>query len=212
MIGKWALGFIAGLFLITSADARVVRLEVQRREPILDGKAFGVTGSYEKLVGKVHFALDPKAAINQRIVDLKLAPQKRARAKSSSPPISSCSSPSIPKRGNHRLFYEVGNRGGKSMLRYFQKAKNSKDPTSAEEIGDGALMNQGWTLLWMGWQWDVPHGPDAHGHAHRHRSRQKDHRSGPRQFHSQRSFAGRSRWPTAIISPIRSTTPTRPKM
>ena len=44
------------------------------------------------------------------------------------------------------------------MLRYFQKAVNSKDPTSAEEIGDGALMNQGWTLLWMGWQWDVPPG------------------------------------------------------
>jgi hypothetical protein len=35
---------------------------------------------------------------------------------------------------------------------------NSKDPTSAGEIGDGALMNRGWTLLWMGWQWDVPPG------------------------------------------------------
>src|SRR4029453_11586381 len=25
-----------------------------------------------------------------------------------------------------------------------------------EQFGDGALMRQGFTLLWMGWQWDVP--------------------------------------------------------
>ena len=75
------------------------------------------------------------------------------------------------------------------MLGYFQKAKNSKDPASADEIGDGALMNQGWTLLWMGWQWDVPAGqmrmdmPIATDNGKTH------HGDGARQFHSQRSFA-----------------------
>ena len=63
-----------------------------------------------------------------------------------------------PARGNNRLFYEVGNRGGKSMLRTFQKAKNSPDPETEADFGDGALMNQGYALLWMGWQWDVPDG------------------------------------------------------
>ena len=105
----------------------------------------------------MHFALDPKAAINQRIVDLNLAP-RNAKGEVEFTADFFMLKPSDPKKGNHRLFYEVGNRGGKSMLGYFQKAKNSKDPTSAEEIGDGALMNQGWTLLWMGWQWDVPTG------------------------------------------------------
>src|SRR5262249_5779597 len=33
------------------------------------------------------------------------------------------------------------------------------DPATAAEFGDGALMQQGFTLLWMGWQWDVPMRP-----------------------------------------------------
>ncbi len=161
MIGKWfgglCWGLVAAWLIATAADARVVRLEIQKREPILSGKPFGQAGAYEKLSGKVHFALDPKAAINRRIVDLNLAP-KNAEGEVEFTADFFMLKPADPKRGNHRLFYEVGNRGGKSMLRYFQKAKTSKDPTSADEIGDGALMNQGWSLLWMGWQWDVPPG------------------------------------------------------
>src|SRR6185437_11722040 len=161
MIRTWfgfGLGVVfASTLAVTAAEARVVSLEVQRHEPILNGKQFGGAGAYEKLVGKVHFALDPKAAINQRIVDLNLAP-KNAQGEVEFTADFFMLKPADPKKGNHRLFYEVGNRGGKSMLRYFQKAKNAKDPASAEETGDGALMNQGWTLLWMGWQWDVPPG------------------------------------------------------
>ncbi|HWF64213.1 MAG TPA: alpha/beta hydrolase domain-containing protein [Rhizomicrobium sp.] len=158
MIRKlFGLGVLIASLAATAAQARVVSLEVQRREPILSGKQFGPAGAYEKLIGKVHFALDPKAAINQRIVDLNLAP-KNAKGEVEFTADFFMLKPADPKKGNHRLFYEVGNRGGKSMLRYFQKAKNAKDPASAEEIGDGALMNQGWTLLWMGWQWDVPPG------------------------------------------------------
>ncbi len=158
MIGKWlGIGMLWAALIATAADARVARLEILRREPILGGKAFGGAGSYEKLVGKVHFALDPKLAINTSIVDLDLAP-RNARGEVEFTADFFLLKPVDPKRGNHRLFYEVGNRGNKSMLGYFQKARNSKDPTTAQEIGDGALMNQGWTLLWMGWQWDVPPG------------------------------------------------------
>src|SRR5262249_4982927 len=64
--------------------------------------------------------------------------------------------PVDPARGNGRLFYEVGNRGGKSILATFQTAAGSPDPSTEAEFGDGALMRQGFTLLWMGWQWDVP--------------------------------------------------------
>ena len=45
------------------------------------------------------------------------------------------------------------------MLQTFQKAAGSPDPTKEAEFGDGALMRQGFTLLWMGWQWDVPERP-----------------------------------------------------
>lgn len=158
MINVWiGMGALCASLIVTAAEARVVRLEVLRREPVLDGKPFRDAGSYEKLVGKVHFALDPGLAINKSIVDLDLA-SKNARGEVEATADFYMLTPVDPKKGNHRLFYEVGNRGGKSMLRYFQKASDSKDPTSAEEFGDGALMNQGWTLLWMGWQWDVPPG------------------------------------------------------
>ena len=141
----------------TGAEARVVRLRVDRREKVLDGKSFGSAGPYEKLAGKVEFALDPTVALNANIVDLNLA-RHNTRGEVEFSADFYMLRPVDAAHGNGRLFYEVGNRGGKSMLRTFQKARNSSDPHTAEEFGDGALMNQGYTLLWMGWQWDVPEG------------------------------------------------------
>jgi hypothetical protein len=139
-------------------EAHVVRLRVERRELILDGRPFGAAGPYEKLVGKVDFGLDPALPRNGEIVDLKLAP-RNARGEVEASADFYMLKPVDPKRGNGRLFYEVGNRGGKSLLQTFQKASGSPDPTKESEFGDGALMRQGFTLLWMGWQWDVPERP-----------------------------------------------------
>lgn len=152
-----AIGAVWGSLIATGVEARVTRLEILRREPILSGKQFGAAGSYEKLVGKVHFALDPTLAVNTSIIDVNLAP-KNPQGQVEFTADFLMLKPADPRKGNHRLFYEVGNRGKKSMLRYFQKATSSADPTSVQEIGDGALFTQGWTLLWMGWQWDVPSG------------------------------------------------------
>src|SRR5205807_4161995 len=69
---------IAFTMLVTTtaslADARVIRLRIERREPVLAGRAFGAAGPYEKLIGKVDFALDPDLPRNAVVVDLKLAP------------------------------------------------------------------------------------------------------------------------------------------
>src|SRR5436190_15106406 len=151
--------FFLALSLVSSAaDARVVRLRIERREVVLNGRPFGAAGAYEKLVGKVEFGLDPDAPRNQIIVDLKLAP-RNARGEVESSADFYLLKPVDPRRGNGRLFYEVGNRGGKAMLVTFQKASASFDPVTEAEFGDGALMRQGFTLLWMGWQWDVPVRP-----------------------------------------------------
>ena len=154
---------IPNLFVVLSlassaADARVVRLRIERREIVLNGRPFGAAGSYEKLIGRVDFGLDPDAPANAAIVDLKLAP-RNARGEVESSADFYLLKPVDPRRGNGRLFYEVGNRGGKAMLVTFQKASASFDPATAAEFGDGALMQQGFTLLWMGWQWDVPVRP-----------------------------------------------------
>jgi hypothetical protein len=149
----------AALSLMLSAagisEARVVRLRIERSEVVLNGRAWGAAGPYEKLVGKVDFGFDPKLQRNDIIVDLKLAPRD-ARGEVEASADFFMLKPVDPRKGNGRLFYEVGNRGGKSLLATFQKAAGSPDPTTEAQFGDGALMRQGFTLLWMGWQWDVP--------------------------------------------------------
>ena len=147
------------LALVSSVtEARVARLRIERREVVLNGRPFGATGPYEKLVGKVDFGLDPNLPPNGAIVDLPLGP-RNARGEVEATADFYMLKPVDPRRGNGRLFYEVGNRGGKAMLSTFQKASGSPDPTSDAQFGDGALMRQGFTLLWMGWQWDVPERP-----------------------------------------------------
>src|SRR4051794_23783689 len=154
-----ALAVTAMLLLVASiGEARVVRLRVERREVILEGRAFGAAGPYEKLVGKVDFALDPTLPRNGQIVDLTLAP-RNARGEVEATADFYMLKPVDPRKGNGRLFYEVGNRGGKAMIVTFQKAVGSPDPVTDAEFGDGSLMRQGFTLLWMGWQWDVPVRP-----------------------------------------------------
>jgi len=147
------------LTLVTfgAAEASVTRLQIDRREMVLNGKPFGAAGPYEKLVGTVHFALDPALPQNQGIVDLALAPRNAQGLVEFSADFYLLK-PVDPSRGNGRLFYEAGNRGTKRILSAYQDAANSTDPTTAAEFGNGALMQQGFSLLWMGWQWDVPEG------------------------------------------------------
>ena len=139
------------------AEARLVRLRIERREIVASGKVFGLAGPYEKLIGIAEFSLDPDQPQNQIIVDLPLAPRNVDGDVEFSAEFYLLK-PVDPTRGNGRLFYEVGNRGSKRILRTFQKAPRSSDPMTVEEFGDGSLMREGFSLLWMGWQWDVPEG------------------------------------------------------
>jgi hypothetical protein len=133
-------------------------MRVDRRETVLQAKPFTPAGPYEKLIGKIDFALDPNLPQNANLIDLALAPRNSHNEVEFSADFYLLK-PVDPTRGNGRLLYEVGNRGGKSLLRTFQKATTSADdPTAASDFGDGLLMSQGHTLLWMGWQWDVPTG------------------------------------------------------
>lgn len=146
---------MAGLSAPAFAD--VTRLEIARREVVLQGRAFGAAGPYEKLVGTVHFALDPSAPRNQRIVDLGLAPRNADGRVEFSADVYVLK-PVDPAKGNGRLLYEAGNRGTKRILPVFQNGVGADDPSTETDFGNGALMQQGFTLVWMGWQWDVPAG------------------------------------------------------
>src|SRR5262245_28240216 len=61
---------IALLLFILPVQAGVTRIEIISRADLLNGKEFGLAGAYEKIVAKVHFAVDPNNPHNKVIVDL----------------------------------------------------------------------------------------------------------------------------------------------
>jgi hypothetical protein len=72
----------AALLLVaaSAADARITKLKIVTKEsPTFGGYTFPGVGQYEKVVGKAYGELDPNDPKNAVIVDIKLAPRKRAR-------------------------------------------------------------------------------------------------------------------------------------
>src|SRR5712692_4749751 len=139
---------ILGLFLLlapASSPAEVTRVEIQRREDVLGGKSFGNVGPYEKLVGKVYFAVDPDNPHNTIIVDLDKA-AKNAQGKVEFSSDLYIIKPKDPSRGNGVVFFDIVNRGNKQLLRSFSRGGGSADPTKEADFGDGYLLNQGYTL------------------------------------------------------------------
>ena len=148
---------LAGL-VAAPVSAEVVRIEVQSRSDLLAGQAFGAAGAYEKIAGKIFFAVDPALPANRIVTDLNKAPRNAAGKVEFSSDFFLIKPKQI-ERGNGAVLYEVSNRGGKGMLGFFNHASGSVDPGTAAELGDGFLMRQGFTLLWVGWQFDTPQRP-----------------------------------------------------
>ncbi len=146
---------LAALAAPLAATAKVVRVEIISRENIVDGRSFGAVGPYEKIVGIVYFAFDPANPMNARIVDIDKAPRNAdgmVEAKANFVVLR----PKRPVPGGGVALLEVSNRGGKASLSYFNGAARSLDPLDAEHFGDGLLMRLGLTVIWVGWQHDVP--------------------------------------------------------
>ena len=136
-------------------SAEVVRIEVRSRSDLAAGQAFGKAGPFEKIAGTIFFAVDPAVPANRIVTDLDKAPRNAAGKVEFSADFFLIKPKQI-ERGNGAVLYEVSNRGGKGMLGFFNHATGSVDPGSPAEMGDGFLMRQGFTLLWVGWQFDPP--------------------------------------------------------
>ena len=139
--------------------AKVVGIDVTERSAVLDGKSFGSVGAYERVVGKARFAVDPDDPANGIIHDLEFAPRNAQGLVEFSADIYLLR-PVDPGKGSGTVLFEVSNRGGKGLLS-FNRARGSRDPRTAEEFGDGLLMERGYTLLWVGWQFDLVDSPNA---------------------------------------------------
>lgn len=137
------------------AVAEVVRVEITTRADLLGGQSFGTVGAYETIIGTIYFAVDPQNPANRIITDIGLA-QRNADGHVEFHADLYMIKPKDMTRGNGTVFYEVSNRGRKGMLGRFNRAAGSVNPMTTAQVGDGFLMQHGFTLLWVGWQFDVP--------------------------------------------------------
>ena len=62
--------------------------------------------------------------------------------------------PKDPARSNGIALVDVVNRGRKMILNGFNRG-GASDPATDADVGDGFLMRRGYTLVWVGWQFDV---------------------------------------------------------
>jgi hypothetical protein len=138
-----------------TGHAELTRVEIVRRSDVLNGKAFGTVGPYEKLHGKAYFAVDPANPRNQVIADIDLAPRNGdGKVEFSSDFF--ILKPKDASRGNGVVFFDVINRGRFRLLSTFSAGAAADDPTEEAHFGDASLLLQGFTLVAVGWQFDVP--------------------------------------------------------
>ncbi|MBV9544364.1 MAG: hypothetical protein JOY61_08290, partial [Chloroflexi bacterium] len=136
----------------STAPSGIVRLEITGVEsPTFDGQTFGNVGQYEKLTGRAYGEVDPDDPRNAVITDLGLAP-RNARGMVEYSTDVMILKPVDMSKANHRLFYELTNRGNIASFPQLNDATTGgNDPTSAADAGNGFLMAQGYTVLESGW-------------------------------------------------------------
>src|SRR5215813_8876399 len=151
MRSRLALALVVFVLSVAPAAAEVRRVIVDTRENVLGGE-------YEKLKGTVELELDPSHPANAVIVDLGRAPRNARGRVEAAADFMVLRPRRPPPRGTLALL-EVSNRGGKAVLPYFNRATWSMDPSRTDEFGDRLLMRLNLTLIWVGWQFDVPRQP-----------------------------------------------------
>jgi len=149
--------FIILFALPRTVDGRVVRIEVEDRSVVYDGESTGPHGRYEVIRGKIYFAFDPAHPRNQNITDLSLAP-RNGRGEVEAWTRFVIMQPTVVEMRRGIGMVEVVNRGRPAALRYFNDAGGSFEDLASDpaSLGDLLLLRQGLTLMWLGWQWDVP--------------------------------------------------------
>jgi hypothetical protein len=120
---------------------------------------------YEKIVGIAHFAVNPRAPGNAVIADVDKAPMNLdGKVEFSSDvyilrPLDAATS-------NGVALVDVLNRGRKIVLGGFNRGATN-DPVTDADLGDGFLMRRGYTVVWVGWEFDIRRVSGRQGEAER---------------------------------------------
>lgn len=142
----WRAAVLAMTLAMLSPGA-LLRIEVEERSDVAEGRVFGRGGAYEKVVGRAWFAVDPNLPANRAIVDLDKAPRNEEGLVEFSADLFVLK-PRDPATGNEAVLFDVCNRGSQLMMSFFGRVGG--------KIGESFLLEQGFTLVWLGWQFDVP--------------------------------------------------------
>src|SRR5882724_713383 len=127
----------------SSAEAKITKLSITRIEsPAFEGRTFGSVGAYEKLVGRATGEVDPNDPRNAVITDIALAP-RNAHGMVEYETDVMILRPIDRSKSNHRLWYELTNRGRVLSFAQFNDADETNDPAKAADAGNGFLMRQG---------------------------------------------------------------------
>lgn len=138
-------------------QARIVRIDITSTEkPAFGGFEFPGVGPYEKLQGKAYGEIDPNDPLNAVIVDIANAPHNSAGR------VEYWMEIYILKPitgGNGKVLYEINNRGNK-VFGGFDNSTGGNNPSTAANVQNSFLMQQGYTLVWSGWDPSAPPGGD----------------------------------------------------
>ncbi|HEX4018439.1 MAG TPA: alpha/beta hydrolase domain-containing protein [Frankiaceae bacterium] len=118
---------------------------------------------YEWLAAMAEFTVDPSAPANAGIVDLDRAPRTPDGRVEFGADLRVLRPIDPAAGGNGKLLFVVANRGLLGGVPFSVDAPLQFGPSEKLHPGDGHLLEQGWTIAWCGWQWDVTRGPGVVG-------------------------------------------------
>lgn len=146
-----ALILLVAMMVPAAAIAEVSRVEITARRDLAGGRAFGTAGPYEQLTGKLYFLIDPANKRNAVIADLDKAPRNAAGKIELSADLVIVK-PKDASKGNGIALFDIVNRGNGVVFTAFNGPATE---TPEGEAGDGFVLNRGYTIVRIGWEFDV---------------------------------------------------------
>ena len=142
--------------LAPSVEARITKIVLTGPTPVFANASFGTVGAYEQFDGTAYGEVDPLDPLNALIQDIALAP-RNSNGKVTYTTRVVIQRPVHLNQGNGSMLLEIVNRGNRLNPTFYNVGA-----TTATPQGDGFLENQGFTLVWVGWQADLvaPTGVD----------------------------------------------------
>jgi hypothetical protein len=131
-----------------------IELRIDECIPFAGGHPFGDVGAYERLSGRAHFAVDPRAVAQADVVDLDKASVDSAGLVRFAADFMILK-PVEFSRGNRRVFYDYGNRGHKRALQFYNDAPHSNAPITLAHAGNGFFTRRGYAVAWLAWEGDM---------------------------------------------------------